>query len=43
MAHNFRYASTRNVGGHRHTYTVDYDGIGYPKEFDWRPREQRES
>ncbi|MDR2880593.1 MAG: hypothetical protein LBV29_01655 [Azoarcus sp.] len=29
-----------SVGGIRHTYTVDYNGIGYPREFDWRPLEQ---
>jgi len=28
-----------SVGGVRHTYTVDYNGIGYPREFDWRPLE----
>lgn len=32
-----------SVGGNRHTYTVDYNGIGYPAEFDWRPIEKRES
>jgi hypothetical protein len=31
-----------NVGGHRHTYTVDYNGIGYPAQFDWRPIEKHE-
>jgi hypothetical protein len=29
-----------SVGGFRHTYTVDYNGVGYPREFDWRPLEQ---
>ena len=32
-----------SVGGHRHTYTVDYNGIGFPAQFDWRPIEKRES
>lgn len=26
-----------SIGGIRHTYTVDYNGIGYPSDFDWRP------
>ena len=30
-----------DVGGRRHTYTVDYNGIGYPHQFDWRPLEER--
>ncbi|WP_445357598.1 hypothetical protein ACJJIC_18410 [Microbulbifer sp. ANSA002] len=25
-----------SVGGLQHTYTVDFNGIGYPREFDWR-------
>ena len=29
-----------SVGGVRHTYTVDYNGIGYPHEFDWCAIEQ---
>ena len=29
-----------SVGGQRHTYTVDYNGIGYPAQFDWRPIEK---
>lgn len=29
-----------SVGGVRHTYTVDYNGIGFLHEFDWRPLEQ---
>lgn len=28
-----------SLGGNRHTYTVDYNGIGYPREFDWKPLE----
>lgn len=30
-----------DVGDRRHTYTVDYNGIGYPHQFDWRPLEER--
>jgi hypothetical protein len=30
-----------NVGGHRHTYTVDFNGIGFPEQFDWRPIEDK--
>lgn len=30
-----------NIGGNRHTYTVDYNGIGYPAQFDWRPTEKQ--
>ncbi|MFD2167219.1 hypothetical protein ACFSJY_13260 [Thalassotalea euphylliae] len=26
--------------GVQHTYTVDYNGIGYPQKFDWRPQPQ---
>ncbi|WP_039989421.1 hypothetical protein, partial [Vibrio owensii] len=26
-----------SVGGVQHTYTVDFNGIGYPHKFDWRP------
>jgi hypothetical protein len=29
-----------DVGAIRHTYTVDYNGVGLPAEFDWRPLEQ---
>jgi hypothetical protein len=32
-----------SVGGHRHTYTIDYNCIGFPEQFDWRPIEKRES
>lgn len=32
-----------SVGGNRHTYTVDYNGIGFPEQFDWRPIEKQES
>ena len=32
-----------SIGGRRHTYSVDYNGIGYPKEFDWRPVAQQAS
>ena len=30
-----------NVGGHRHTYTVDFNGVGFPEQFDWRPIEEK--
>lgn len=30
-----------DTGGHRHTYTVDFNGIGYPEQFDWRPIESQ--
>jgi len=30
-----------DVGAHRHTYTVDFNGIGFPAQFDWRPVEER--
>jgi len=26
-----------SLGGVQHTYTVDFNGVGYPKQFDWRP------
>lgn len=26
-----------SLGGVQHTYSVDFNGIGYPKQFDWRP------
>jgi len=29
-----------NIGGHRHTYSVDFNGIGYPEQFDWRPMDE---
>jgi hypothetical protein len=32
-----------SIGGVRHTYTVDYNGIGYTREFDWRPLPEEES
>ena len=32
-----------SVGGNRHTYTVDYNGVGFPMQFDWRPIEKQES
>lgn len=31
-----------SIGGIRHTYTVDYNGIGYPHEFDWRPLDKKQ-
>ncbi len=30
-----------DVGVHRHTYTVDFNGIGFPAQFDWKPLEER--
>ena len=30
-----------DVGAHRHTYTVDFNGIGFPAQFDWKPLEER--
>jgi hypothetical protein len=30
-----------SVGGIRHAYTVDYNDIGYPHEFDWGPLEKK--
>lgn len=30
-----------DVGGHRHTYTVDFNGVGFPAQFDWSPVEER--
>lgn len=30
-----------NIGGHRHTYTVDYNGIGFRQQFDWRAPEKQ--
>jgi hypothetical protein len=32
-----------DVGSFRHTYTVDFNGIGYPHQFDWRPMEESRS
>ncbi|RDK82579.1 UNVERIFIED_ORG: hypothetical protein DFO82_2403 [Idiomarina abyssalis] len=29
-----------SVGGLQHTYTVDFNSIGYPHKFDWRPLTQ---
>ncbi len=29
-----------DTGRYRHTYTVDFNGIGYPAQFDWRPIER---
>lgn len=29
-----------SLGGLQHTYTVDFNGIGYPHKFDWRPLPQ---
>lgn len=29
-----------DLGNHRHTYTVDFNGIGFPLQFDWRPIEE---
>lgn len=30
-----------DVGGHRHTYTVDFNGVGFPQQFDWRELESK--
>ena len=30
-----------DVGAHRHTYTVDFNGIGFPEQFNWKPIEER--
>jgi hypothetical protein len=35
--HNHSVVGKCSVGGVRHTYTVDFNGIGYPQQFDWRP------
>lgn len=32
-----------DIGGYRHTYTVDFNGVGYPQQFDWRPIEENKS
>lgn len=32
-----------SIGRNRHTYTVDYNDIGFPAQFDWRPIEKQES
>lgn len=32
-----------NIGGVQHTYSMDYNGIGYPHKFDWRPLAQESS
>ncbi|MES2115207.1 MAG: hypothetical protein V4578_08665 [Pseudomonadota bacterium] len=29
-----------DVGARRHTYTVDFNGIGFPEQFDWKPIEE---
>lgn len=29
-----------DVGAYRHTYTVDFNGIGFPQQFDWKPPEE---
>jgi hypothetical protein len=38
--HNHSLVGKCSIGGIHHTYTVDYNGIGYPHEFDWRPPEE---
>lgn len=40
---NHAFVGVCNIGGYRHTYTVDYNGIGFPAQFDWRPIEKKES
>lgn len=30
-----------DVGAHRHTYTVDFNGVGFPQQFDWRELESK--
>ncbi|MGZ8876455.1 MAG: hypothetical protein ACXW1F_08310 [Halobacteriota archaeon] len=30
-----------DVGARQHTYTVDFNNIGFPARFDWRPLEER--
>lgn len=37
---NHKVIGVCSVGGLRHTYSRDFNGIGYPQEFDWRPIEQ---
>ena len=29
-----------SLGGVQHTYSMDFNGIGYPQKFDWRPLPQ---
>lgn len=31
-----------DLGGHQHTYTVDFNGIGFPRQFDWRAVEPQQ-
>ena len=35
--HNHALVGVCDTGGNRHTYTVDFNGIGFPQDFDWRP------
>jgi hypothetical protein len=38
--HNHLVVGKCSVGGIRHTYTFDFNGIGYPQQFDWSPPDE---
>ena len=38
--HNHDLVGVCDTDGIRHTYTVDANGIGFPQNFDWRPKEE---
>lgn len=40
--HNHRFVGVCSIGGKQHTYTYDYNGIGYPCKFDWRPLDKED-
>lgn len=35
--HNHDVIGKCSLGGIQHTYTMDFNGVGYPQKFDWRP------